>query len=50
MIIGYHRFFHPFFWQAQRAGGLAEEAGLKNVRFEVMDALNMEKGAEIGDL
>ena len=40
----------PFIWQAQRAGRLAEEAGLKNVRFQVMDALNMEQGAEIGDL
>ena len=28
--------------QAQRAGRLAEEQGLKNVRFQVMDALNME--------
>ena len=35
-------------FQAQRAGRLAEEAGLKNVRFQVMDALNMEQGAEIG--
>lgn len=50
MIIGDHRFFPPFFCEAQRAGRLAEEAGLKNVRFQVMDALNMEQGAEIGDL
>ena len=32
--------------EAQRAGGLAKEAGLTNVRFQVMDALNMEPRAE----
>ena len=30
--------------KAQRAGRLAEEAGLTNVKFRVMDALNMEQG------
>ncbi len=32
--------------KAQRAGRLAEEAGLKNVKFRVMDALNMEQGTQ----
>lgn len=36
--------------QAQRAGRLAEEAGLKNVRFQVMDALNMEFESNTFDL
>ena len=31
--------------QAERAANLAKKAGLKNVRFQVMDALNMESGA-----
>eukprot|EP00913_Durusdinium_trenchii_P021849 g20530.t1 len=36
--------------QAQRAGRLAEEAGLSNVRFQVMDALNMEFESNTFDL
>jgi len=36
--------------QAQRAGRLAEEAGLTNVKFRVMDALNMEFESNTFDL